>query len=61
MEEFGRLTSSTDQIELDFVEQEATPEFLMKLNIQLHLSVLSLSNTQPITSSSPPLPIAGAE
>jgi transposase-like protein len=45
MEEFGRLSGSIDQIELDFVEREATPAFLMKLSIQLHLSGLSLSNT----------------
>ena len=40
-----RLNGSIDQIELGFVEREATPEFLMKLSIQLHLSGLSLSNT----------------
>ena len=45
MEECGRLSGSIDQIELDFVEREATPDFLMKLSIQLHLSGLSLSNT----------------
>ena len=45
MLENGRLSGSIDQIELDFVEREATPEFLMKLSIQLHLSGLSLSNT----------------
>ena len=45
MAEFGRLNGSIDQIELGFVEREATPEFLMKLSIQLHLSGLSLSNT----------------
>ena len=41
----GRLGGNIDQIELGFVEREATPEFLMKLSIQLHLSGLSLSNT----------------
>jgi len=45
MPENERFSGSTDQIELDFVEREATPEFLMKLTIQLHLSGLSLSNT----------------
>ena len=45
MTEFGRLSGSVDQIELNFVEREATPQFLMKLSIQLHLSGLSLSNT----------------
>ena len=44
MTEFGRLSGNIDQIELAFVEQEATPAFLMKLSIQLHLSGLSLSN-----------------
>ncbi|MCU4744830.1 IS6 family transposase [Natronoglomus mannanivorans] len=33
------------QIDLDFVEREATPRLLMKLSIQLHLAGLSLSNT----------------
>ena len=45
MLENGRLNGSIDQIELGFVERESTPEFLMKLSIQLHLSGLSLSNT----------------
>ena len=40
-----RLNGSIDQIELGFVEREATPKFLMKLSIQLHLCDLSLSNT----------------
>jgi len=40
-----RLNRIFDRIQLDFVEREATPEFLMKLSIQLHLSGLSLSNT----------------
>jgi len=45
MLENGRLNGIIDQIELGFVEREATPEFLMRLSIQLHLSGLSLSNT----------------
>src|SRR6056297_1606884 len=45
MLENGRLNGSLGQINLDFVEREATPAFLMKLSIQLHLSGLSLSNT----------------
>ena len=45
MPENERLNRSIDQIELGFVEREATPEFLMKLSIQLHLSGLSFSNT----------------
>jgi len=39
------LNGSIDPIELGFVEREATPEFLMKIIIQLHLCGLSLSNT----------------
>ncbi|EMA19728.1 IS6-like element ISH15 family transposase [Haloarcula marismortui] len=39
------LGGSIDQIDLDFVEREATPRLLMKLSIQLHLAGLSLSNT----------------
>ena len=45
MLENGRLSGNLDQIKLDFVEREATPAFLMKLSIQLHLSGLSLLNT----------------
>ena len=45
MPENTRLSGSIDQIELDFVEREATPKLLMKLGIQLHLASLSLSNT----------------
>jgi len=44
----ARLTGSIDQIDLEFVEREATPELLMKLGIQLHLAGLSLSNTVSI-------------
>jgi len=39
-----RLNGYLDEIELDFVEREATPRLLMKLSIQLHLAGLSLSN-----------------
>jgi len=48
MPENARLTDSLDQIELEFVEREATPRLLMKLSIQLHLAGLSLSNTVSI-------------
>ena len=41
----ARLSGSLGQIELEFVEREATPQLLMKLSIQLHLAGLSLSNT----------------
>ena len=37
-----------DEIELGFVEREATPRLLIKLSIQLHLAGLSLSNTVSI-------------
>ena len=45
MPENDRLSGSLDQIDLEFVEREATPRLLMKLSIQLHLAGLSLSNT----------------
>jgi len=45
MPENTRLMGCIDQFDLEFVEREATPEFLMKLGIQLHLTVSSLSNT----------------
>jgi len=48
MPENTRLGSSIAQFDLGFVEREATPPFLMKLSIQLHLAGLSLSNTVSI-------------
>jgi len=39
---------SADQIDLEFVERESTPQLLMKLSIQLHLAGLSLLNTVSI-------------
>ena len=45
MPENTRLSGSIDQIDLEFVEREATPRLLMKLGIQLHLAGISLSNT----------------
>ena len=45
MPENDRLSGCLDEINLDFVEREATPRLLMKLSIQLHLAGLSLSNT----------------
>ncbi|WP_226043130.1 IS6 family transposase [Natrinema sp. DC36] len=45
MPENASLNGSIDQLDLDFVEREATPRLLMKLSIQLHLAGLSLSNT----------------
>jgi putative transposase len=48
MPENDRLNGYLDEIELGFVEREATPRMLMKLGIQLHLAGLSLSNTVSI-------------
>jgi len=48
MPENTRLSGSIDQIDLEFVEREATPRLLMKLSIQLYLPGLSLSNTVSI-------------
>jgi len=45
MLENDRLSGCLDQIDVAFVEREATPQLLMKLSIQLHLAGLSLSNT----------------
>ena len=45
MPENARLGGCLDEIDLEFVEREATPQLLMKLSIQLHLAGLSLSNT----------------
>jgi putative transposase len=45
MSKNARLNGCLDEIELGFVEREATPKLLMKLGIQLHLAGLSLSNT----------------
>jgi putative transposase len=48
MPENDRLNGNIGQIDLEFVEREATPRSLMKLSIQLHLAGLSLSNTVSI-------------
>jgi len=48
MPENDRLNGCLNDIELGFVEREATPKLLMKLGIQLHLAGLSLSNTVSI-------------
>ena len=45
MPENDRLSGCLNDIDLEFVEREATPRLLMKLSIQLHLAGLSLSNT----------------
>ncbi|QSG16289.1 Transposase (plasmid) [Halapricum desulfuricans] len=46
MPENTRFSGSIDQINLEFVEREATPRLLMKLGIQLHLAGLSLLGSQ---------------
>jgi hypothetical protein len=45
MPENDRLSGCLDEINLEFVEREATPRLLMKFSIQVHLAGLSLSNT----------------
>jgi putative transposase len=45
MPENTSLSGSIDQTDLEFIERDSTPRFLMKLGIQLHLAGLSLSNT----------------
>jgi putative transposase len=45
MPENDRLNGCLDNIDLDFMEREATPQLFMKLGIQLHLTGLSLSDT----------------
>ena len=52
MPENACLSGSIDQIDSEFVEGEATPRFLIKLSIQLHLTGLSLSNTVSILEDS---------
>ena len=48
MPENDRLDGCLEEINLEFVEREATPRLLMELSIQLHLAGLSLSNTVSI-------------
>ena len=48
MPENIRLNGDITQIDLEFVEREATPQLLMKLSIQLHFAGLLLSNTVSI-------------
>jgi putative transposase len=48
MPEIARFTGFTDRIDLDFVERQRTPEYAMKLGIQLQLAGLSLRNTVSI-------------
>jgi len=44
MAENIRLSGCLDEIQLEFVEREATPRLLMKLNIQVHLARVSFLN-----------------
>jgi transposase-like protein len=45
MSKNDRLSGYLNEFDLEFVEREVTPQLLMKLSIQLHLSGLSFSNT----------------
>jgi len=45
MTEISRLSGDNDWIKLEFVERQRTPEFAMRLGIQLYLAELSLSST----------------
>ena len=45
MPENDRLSGYLDEMNLEFVEQEATPKLLMKLSIPPRLAGLSLSNS----------------
>ena len=51
MHEIDRLSGSADWIGLDFAERERTPEWIVELGIQLHLTFLSLSNTKQYLES----------
>ena len=46
MTKTDRLSGGIEWIDLEFVERERTPEQLIEVGIQLHLSGLSLSNTK---------------
>lgn len=46
MDEFERLSSRSDWIDLDFIERERTPREIIEVGIQLHVAVLSFSNTK---------------
>jgi transposase-like protein len=52
MPEITRLSDGSDWIELDFVERQRTPEFAMRLDIQMHVAGLYLSNTISILERS---------
>ena len=44
MSEISRLIGRSGWIDMEFVERERTPEWVMKLGIQSHVAGLSLSN-----------------
>ncbi|MCU4717759.1 IS6 family transposase [Halapricum hydrolyticum] len=46
MPEFDRLNGDSGWIDLEFMERERTPEEVVEMGIQLHLAVLSISNTK---------------
>ena len=48
MPEFERLDDCSDWIDLEFMERERTPEQIVEMGIQLHLSGLSTRNTSQI-------------
>jgi transposase-like protein len=48
MDEFERLSGSSEWIDLGFVERERTPEPIIEVGVQLHVAGLSLSNTKQI-------------
>jgi len=52
MSENDRLSGCLDEIDLGFVEREATPRLLMKLSIQLHLAKLFLHSSLAKTHTS---------
>jgi hypothetical protein len=43
--EYGHFSGCLDEINLEFVQREATAKLLMKLSIELHLAKLPLLNT----------------
>jgi hypothetical protein len=45
MSESNRLSGCLDEINVEFVEREATPKLLIEVSIQLHLAGLYLLNT----------------
>ena len=48
MPEIGRLSGSSEWVDLSFVERERTPRPIIEVGIHLHVAGLSLSNTKQI-------------